>query len=181
VGALGLSCQYHSSPTSRFFFAMRRCEGKETYIFSEQVRLPIVVHIQTRIPTLETKRLFTAQVPVLSTHSIARRDTNLGFLVIRTINVHPQHVLVRRFVEDDLWSFDNAIGTCVAGVGARQECAFVGPFYEVGGGVAVYVCEGCAVCFVFSNPAETLVRAMIMMGKEVSRRLRRTSTTCHRL
>lgn len=128
------------------------CACDDTYIFSKQIPLPIIIHIHARVPTLKPKRPLAPQVRVLPANRVARRDADLGFAVVGAVDVHPEDVFVCLLVKHDFGALDDAAGTSVARCSAREQCPFVAPFYEIGGGVAVDVDEGCAVGFVFADP-----------------------------
>lgn len=62
---------------------------RRTYIFSQQIRFSVVIYEGSRVPTLKPKGPLTPQIRILSTHRITSCNADLGFAVVRAINVHP--------------------------------------------------------------------------------------------
>ena len=123
-------------------FALRNREKDcEAYVFSQEVRLIIRVNEDAGVTALVSERLFAAQVCVLPADRAAGCDADFSFFVVTAVDVHPHDILVGGFIVDDLWTLDDAVWACVAGHSPGKESAFVGPFYEVGRGVAVDVDE----------------------------------------
>ena len=127
-------------------------EHFDTYILSEEIGLIIIVHEQAHVATLEPKWLCRALVRVLAANTASNRNSSFCLSVIGAIDVHPRHILLRALVVDDLWSLNDAIGSKVSGSLTGQDGAFILPFNQVCGGVAVDVLEGGAVRLVFSDP-----------------------------
>lgn len=67
--------------------------------------------------------------------------------------MHVQHVLLGALVVNDLRPLHDAIRPKITRTLPAQQRAFVFPFDEVGGGVAIYILECRAVRLVFTDPA----------------------------
>ncbi len=91
---------------------------------------------------------------------IPRGDADLGLAVATAVDVHPEDVLARLVVEEDLGALDDAIGAEVAGaLAARQQRALVRPPHEVRRREAVDVGEGRAALLVLADQVEGAVHA----------------------
>lgn len=131
-----------------------------TYVFCQEIALLIIINIKARVPALESQRPEAPFVGVFPARCISSRDSDFRIAIIAAVDVHPQYIFIGAFVVDDLGSFDDPLRSEISASLTTQKGAFVFPFDEVGGAVAVHVLKSGAIRLVFADPVELLADAL---------------------
>jgi hypothetical protein len=97
------------------------------------------------------------KLTVLATNLIPRRDPDLGIAIVAAIGVHPQDILARLVVVDDLWPLDDAVRTKITAGAARQQRPLVFPTHQVRRREAVNVGKGRPAGFVLTDQVVSAV------------------------
>ena len=91
------------------------------------------------------------KLTVFPADTIPSRHPNLRITVVPAIYMHPQCILLRLIVVDNLRPLNDAVGSEVAARCSTEKGSDVLPPHEVGARVAVYILEWGSICFVLAD------------------------------